>query len=350
LRNKLYHILALILAVTLNSCLTVNYLQVQIAEPGKEDLPPDIQSLTLVNRAVDGRFENISEDSLQLVFYRNQFNLDTVIYDLTAADTLVKALGELLYESGRYDIVIPENRFLQHERNSFFSMEMPWNEVDELCKTFKTDAVISLDHFKTSISTSYDTETLYDGEEDRYYKAYTALIAIQYEGLIRVYDPAKKQVINRTFLKDTLIWDDADYSNRALFSRLTSVKKALIETGIAVALDYSDRISTKWRNETRKYYKTGNPLFEQADTFALKNDWENALDLWLEVANQAKGKSLKSKAEYNTALGYEMLGDIDESIRWGVQSYKTQYRPLTVEYLNILKKRKEQLEKISKNE
>jgi hypothetical protein len=348
LKNKLYHILALLSVVTLNSCLTLNYLEVQIGEPGKEDLPPEIQSLTLVNRAVDERFENISEDSIQLVFYRNQFDLDTVINDLTAADTVIKALGELLYESGRYDIVIPQNRFLPHQKNLFFSVEMPWSEVKELCDTFNTNAVLSLDHFKTSVSTSYNTETMYDGDEDRYFKAYTALIAIQYEALFRVYDPIKRQIINRTVLKDTLIWEDADYSNRALFSRLTSVKSALSETGIAIALDYSDKISTSWRNETRKYYKTGDSQFDQAHTFALKNDWGQALDLWLAVAEQARGKGLKSKAEYNTALGYEMLGDINEAIKWGVKSYKTQYRPLTVEYLNILKKRKEQLDKISK--
>jgi hypothetical protein len=72
------------------------------------------------------------------------------------------------------------------------------------------------------------------------------------------------------------------------------------------------------------------------------------MDIWENLADSTKQKGLKSKAEYNMAIGYEMLGDIDEAIRWGLRSYKTMYRPLTYEYLEILKRRKAELLKYSK--
>jgi hypothetical protein len=350
LKKRLSHILAILIIILLNSCASINYVQIQIAEPAKEDLPEKIQSLTLVNRSVDERFADTPVDTLQMAFYKNEFNLDTVIYDLTAADTVVKALGDLLYESGRYDIVIPQEHLLPHQKNSFFSIAMPWDEVEVLCDTFHTDAVLSLDHFKTSVSTKYSIETMYDGSEDRYFKAYIAMMAVRYEAIVRIYDPTKKEIINRSVLTDTLIWDDADYSSRALFSRFTKVKSALTEAGVAVALKFSDKISPVWRNETRKFFKTDIPVLNQADTLATKNKWDDAVNIWLSAIEngQTKGKNIKSKLEYNIALGYEMAGDINEAIRWGVKSYNDMYRPVTVEYLNILKKRKEQIDKIGK--
>ncbi|MBN1820510.1 MAG: hypothetical protein JW833_07330 [Prolixibacteraceae bacterium] len=344
MNNKAIYIFYLLLSVLLSSCSSVYYLQVQTGTPGKEDLSPEIQSLTLINRTVDSNYYNYAEDTLQQLFYRKQFKLDTVLYDLESVDTTLKALGDLLFESGRYDIVIPENRFLYSKKNGFITKPMEWDEVDELCKTFNTNAVLALDFFRTSVATKYDSETLYDDAEDRYFRAYMATMAIQYEALFRVYDPVSKKISN-SVIKDTLWWDDADLSNKTLFSRFTSVKDALIESGIAVALDYSDKISPQWKNDWRKYFDKGVQQFEVAHEYAKKSDWENALQLWLTVSEQARGKSLRSKAEYNVALAYEMLGDVNKAIEWGVKSYKTFYRPLTVEYLNILKKRKAEIDK-----
>lgn len=334
----------------LSACSPVQYLKIEIGEPGKEDLAENIRSLTLVNRAVDERFENIREDSIQKIYIANDLTLDTILYDITAADTVIRALGELLFESGRYDIVIPEYRFLAHRRNAFFSEEMPWGEVKELCDTFHTDAVLSLENFKTLISTTYDDDFVWDVDGYLYNHVYVGTMAILYEAFFRVYDPSKNRVANRTFLKDTLIWQEAGFSKAELLNRITTIKGALIESGIAAALDYSEKISNSWHSETRKYYKTGDQLMGQAHNAVQEEDWLRAIETWQNLASREKKGGLKSKAEYNIALGYEMLGDIREAIKWGVLSYKTQYRPLTVEYLEILQKRKVQLDKFSKNE
>jgi hypothetical protein len=349
-KGRIVHFVVLFFWVVIHSCSPVNYLQVQTGIPGEKDLPSAIQSLTLINRTRDSLYQDLSRDSLQRLFYKRQFQLDTVVYDLTAVDTVIRALGELMYESGRYDIIIPEDRFLPHKKNAFISEPMPWNQVVDLCQTFQTDAVLSLDYFKTSISTNYKSETLYDHLEDNYFRAYMAVMAIQYEALFRVYDPEQQKIVDQTIIKDTLWWDDTDVSTRTLFQRLTPVKNALVESGIAIALDYSDKICPDWRSARRKYFYKGNTLFEEAHAAVKNNNWEEALKIWLLIAEQATGKSLRSKAEYNVALAYEMLGDINQAIRWGLRSYETYYHPITVEYLNILKNRKQEIEKYSRNE
>ena len=118
-----------VLLILLSSCGSVKMLNIEIPSPGKKDLPEHIQSLAIVARIPYPIFSDVNRDSLQKAFYKHAFKLDTSLYDLAAADTMLKVLGELLFETGRYDFVIPKERFLMKNK-TFLSPEMFWDEVD----------------------------------------------------------------------------------------------------------------------------------------------------------------------------------------------------------------------------
>ena len=139
MNRKFRNIFVILLIIIACSCSPVYYLNVQLGKPAKNQLPSYIQSLTLVIRSADSTMYDYNKDTLQRLFYKKSFRVDTVLSDRTATDTVIRALGDLLFESGRYDVVIPEERFLPHKTNAFLSEAMPWNEVAELCDTFKTD-------------------------------------------------------------------------------------------------------------------------------------------------------------------------------------------------------------------
>lgn len=328
-----------------SSCISTQSLTIEIPQKSRNELPQNIQSLLLVNRTVNNQYTNLDTDSLQKIFYEQNFNYDTIINDLQTVDTTLKALGELLFESERYDIVIPEDRFLKFGKNTFLTLEMPWDEVKELCKTYNTDAVLSLDHFKTRISTNYEKENFYDPTRGDFSSADLAQMKIYYEALFRVYDPVQEKILLREFLRDTIIWEDADVSTSTLFDRFTPVKKALSEAGIAVALDLTDKISTVWREEKRQYFSTSNSDLKLASHFVANNNWKPAMALWNDIAEKTKSKSLKSKAEFNLAVGYELEGNLQQAISWALKSYNTMYRIVTYDYLEILKRRKNELKK-----
>jgi hypothetical protein len=315
-------------------------LLIEIPQQSRKELPQSIQSLTLVNRTIDNSFNDIDTDSLQRIFYRHNFNYDTIINDIQASDTTLIALGELLFESGRYDFVIPENRFLEFDKNSFFNTAMEWDEVNELCKTYNTDAVLSLDYFKTRVSTDYTKESYYDPGRDGFVWISIAEMKIYYEALFRVYDPVRKKIILKEFMRDTLIWEDMNRTVEELFHKFTPVKTALSETGIAIALDFSEKISTIWRKENRNFFNKGDKKIKQAAMFVDDNNWETAMVLWKEIEENSKSKQTKSKAEFNLAVGYELQGDLDEAISWALKSYNTMYRQVTYNYLETLKRRK----------
>lgn len=335
---------ALIIAFSV-SCISTKTLKIEIPVESKKELPQNIQSLTLVNRSVDQSFSDHETDSLQRLFYKQNFNYDTIIKDVQSVDTCLKALGDLLFESGRYDIVIPEDRFLKFERNSFLTKEMPWDEVKDFCTTYNTDAVLSIDHFKTKVSTGFDKEAFYDPYSDSFSSASKAQIAVYYEVLFRVYDPENEKILVREFIRDTLVWEDTDLSTKVLFTRLTSIKSALSQAGIAVALDFTEIISTIWRDEKRQYFSKGDAELKHASLFIDDNNWESAMAIWKGLAENSKSKSLRSKAEFNLAIGYELEGNLEQAIIWALKSYKTMYRRVSYEYLEVLERRKNELKK-----
>jgi hypothetical protein len=342
--NKAKQFAAIIIAGVLTySCIPTKSLVIDIPIPASGELPENIQSLTLVSQAIDDDFTNFHTDSLQKQFFEKRFNLDTVIYDLQMADTTLKALGELLFESGRYDYVIPENRFLESPKTSLLATELPWNTVRDFCKTFETDAVLSMDYLKTRVVTQYKNETFFDPFQGGFNSAARAGMKIYYEALFRIYDPSEEKILLREFITDTLYWDDTDTSARSLFSRFTPIKQALTETGIVIALELTDKIAVRWRPESRRYFVKGNANFRQANQIAERGDWLTAVSRWTEIAEKAGSKALKSKAQLNVALGYEILGNLDLAIKWALESYNTMYRPLTYEYLDILNRRKNEL-------
>jgi tetratricopeptide (TPR) repeat protein len=342
--SKITNLTSVLLLIIISfSCISTKPLYIEIPQKSKKELPENIQSLLLVARVNDESYTDLDADSLQKIFYQHRFNYDTIISDIQSVDTTLQALGELLFESGRYDFVIPENRFLDFEKNSFITKEMPWDEVKMLCDTFKTDAILSLDYFKTRVSTEFDKENFFDPGSNSFYALSQAQMKISYDALFRVYDPVGEKIILREFVRDTIIWEDADSSTGELFARFTPVKKALAEAGIAIALDFSGKISSNWYQEKRSYFATGDSNMKQAAQLVNTGQWEPAIALWKDTVEKNKSKSLKSKAEFNIALGYEMLGDLDSSISWALKSYNTMYRTNTYNYLGTLKRRKNEI-------
>jgi len=338
--KKIIHVSAFLLIFISYSCVSTKLLLIEIPQKGKKDLPADIQSVLLVSRVVDENYTNLLADSLQKLFYEHRFNCDTLIKDRQAVDTTLKALGDLMFESGRYDIVIPENRFLDFNKNAFLTTEMDWDEAKDLCETYHTNAIISIDYFKTKVSTSFKSQDYFSKVEAVFFNMWQAKMSVGYEALFRIYDPYKEKILMRQFMSDTIVWEDTDAEIGELFSRFTPVKNALTEAGIALALDFSEKISTSWFKEKRYYFIKGDAKMKQAEQLVNANQWEPAIAMWKDIAENAKSKSVKSKAEFNIALGYEMLDDIDQAIQWALQSFKTMYRTNTYEYLETLNLRK----------
>jgi hypothetical protein len=318
-------------------------LTIENSLPAKEELPADIQSITLMNRSMSKEFENYQKDSLQYYFYRKGYQLSKIVLDSTASDTTIMALSALLFESGRYDVVVPVNRNL--ERNLSYNLlpdQLSPETVSKICKDYNTDALMVLERFVTKPMADYSSER-YDDASIGYYYSYYASLDLKYEAIFRIYQAGKKEMVKEIDLVDTINWESADNTLERMLAKLPWIKQALINAGIKVALDIDEKISPTWISEKRGYF-----LIQSKDDpgqkFMAENNYAEAEKYWTELA-QSNHKKIRSKAEYNLALISELDGDLDGAIDWGLKSFYSYYRHQTETYLKRLQIRKTTLQK-----
>lgn len=337
--KKLFIILALVI---LANCVhaQLKKFTVEIPQKPKYLISDSIQSFTLLNRAITPEFQNYNKDSLQISFYKQNFNIDKVILDSVAADTTLKALGELLFESDRYDVVIPVDRNIYRSLSYAQTNEpLSWEYVESVCNEFQTDALIVLENLAMKTSTKYNTKTEF-GDAFEFEKTYYASVTYFSRAHWRIYYPAKKQIIvDYKSTQDTLFWEDYQYKLITVFNNLPSIKKAAIETGINAAINFSDLIAPRWVEVSRYYYIVGDTAIDNSIKLAADGNWEEALNNWLLYEDKG-GSSDRSKILLNIALAYEMTGDIDKAIEKVRKSQNLYYREVTNFYLNQLYKRK----------
>lgn len=313
-------------------------LKIENYKPAKEELPTDIQSLTLMNRSMNSQFSNFREDSLQNYFYRNNFQLSKIILDSMACDTTLKALAALMFESGRYDVVIPVERNFKRSL-PFYQVPdtLSENEVDRLCKEYDTDGLMVLDRFSTKVMADYSAT------QERQYgmdpsTAYYATLDLNYYALFRIYRAGQAGIAKTIEINDTIYWENAAYTAEQLFGGLPTVKQALISAGIKVALDVDDRVSPEWVPADRGYF-TFDSKNDKGQQYMQNDSIAGAEEYW-SALTQSKDKRIRSKAEFNMALASELNGKLDSAIQWGVKSYYTMYRHQTEAYLKKLQARK----------
>ncbi|MDA3881298.1 MAG: DUF6340 family protein [Prolixibacteraceae bacterium] len=311
---------------------------VEVPMPPKFEIPDSIQSFTIMNRSMTSEFQNYDEKELQVDFYKKNFRTNFVLLDSTAADTTIKVLGDLLFGSQRFDVVIPLERNI-YRLLPYTDIPNPldWNYINEICTTYDTDALIVLENIAIRTVTDYKTGENWDGfNRYRYHYASMDFYSMAHW---RIYEPSSQKIIVDAIMnQDTIYWDAYDYDLKELFKQIPTVKDATTETAIKVALDFSDIIAPTWEKAIRYYYIVKNKQIDKSVELAAEGKWAEALENWLKYADSGK-RSKQSKVMLNIALGYEMTGDIKQAIEWAKKSQQIYYREVTNHYLKELLKR-----------
>ncbi len=331
-----------IIILLCSSCANHAYrnISIETAHNPSQVLPNNIKSIAIVDRATNEDFQVYDKQKTQQYFFDKKFNTDAVILDSLASDTTLKVLGQLIYESGYFDVVIPSDRYYPHQ-NKYYELPNPfnWSEVEQICSDYNTDAVLAIERFYNKIFTSYSVHN------DNYGTPYAvASINSKYDIVAKVYNNVTKEILEQITISDTIYWQKMGTSSKQIFIELPSIKECLIQTGIQAALDIDSKISPQWKKEKRIFFlldKDEKNEYSKILDKASENDWDSLHNYWLKFENSSN-KSAKSKAQFNIALSYEMLGDINKAIEWANYSIETKYMQQTKNYLNILNNRKKE--------
>jgi len=314
------------------SCTSLKNIGIEVAVQPEFPIADDIQSLVLLNRSMTSRFTNSKADSLEKSLIKNKMLMDSVFQDSIAADTVIQVAARALFESGRFDAVVPKVRNI--ERNDIKENVEPLSTdfVIDLCKDFNVDAALILERFVERLDTKY-----FDNNYGSYYqtKEYSAATDITFFTEWRLYRPDKLKPVVRFQIGDSIFWKADSFSLDDLYSQMPRTKSALVGGGIAAGLKMAGSISPKWINQTRYYYLTGKKEIDAAVPLIKDNKWGEAEAIWTKYAT-ISSKSTRSKVEYNLALAAEMNGVLDLAIEWGLKSFKTKYSKAAEVYLKTL--------------
>ncbi len=313
------------------SCSSLKNIGIEVAVQPEFPIGEDIQSLALLNRSMTSQFNNLKTDSLEKILINNKMSLDTVFQDSIAADTVIQAAARALFESSRFDVVVPKERNIIRTDNEEIVKPLNVNFINEICKDFNVDGVLVLESFIEQLKTKYSLRTA----EGYSYTEFKAATDISYFSEWRLYRPNDLKPVIRFQIGDSIFWNAVDYSLEDVYKQMPRTKEALIGGGIAAGLKMSGYISPRWTNQTRYYYLTGKNEIDAAVPFIKNNKWEEAAAIWEKHASNSS-KKIRSKVEYNLALASEMNGDLDLAIEWGLKSFKSKYSKAIEVYLKTL--------------
>ena len=325
-------ILFVFICVSIFSCSSLKNIGIEVAVLPEYPIGEDIQSLVLLNRSMTNRFTNNKIDSLEKILVNNKLLMDTLLQDSIAADTAVQVAAQALFESGRFDVVVPKDRNIVRADNEEILKPLDVNFINEICTDFKVDGVLVLESFAEQLKTKY-----YLGKDGSSFNfSYiNATTDIKYFSEWRLYRPRDLNRVIRFQMADSIFWNIGSSSVEAVYLQMPRTKEALIGGGIAAGLKMSAYIGTGWVNQNRYYYLTGKSEIDAAIPLIKNNKWEEAAAIWEKFASNPS-KTIKSKVEFNLALASEMNGDLDLAIEWGLKSFKTRYSKATEVYLKTL--------------
>jgi len=327
------------LFVLLTSCVSMGKISVQVSTPPQRALSDDIQSIVLMNRSMTGAFKNLNQDSLENKLVSNKLVMNELLLDSTAADTTLKVLGNALYESGRFDVVIPLQRNLQNTNVSYLtkspSLKLP--QVKQVCDEFKVDALLTLENFYENVSTTYQVG--YGNiSEVGVSKEYVIFVQVAFNSNWKLYQPGEKLKIATFEVKDTIFWERSGPTLQEAYEKIPTIREALMNGAIENGMILASYISPGWVQQSRSYFVTKNSEADKAIPLLKKNNWQEAMDIWMKFSTNSSA-TLRSQIEYNLALASEMTGDLKEAIQWAQKSLKTKYSKAAEDYIKLLNKR-----------
>jgi hypothetical protein len=309
----------------LYSCVSLKKIGIQVSVLPEYPIAEDIQSIVVLNRSMTNKFTNVKSDTL----INNKLSMDSVFKDSSATDTAIQVATKALFESGRFDVVIPKERNVVRNDSEEIANPLNANYISEMCRDFNVDAVLVLESFSELLKTKYYWLNYEDQEW------YTSTTDLSYLSEWRLYRSNDLKPVIRFQVGDSIYWRAEGPSLKLTVEQMPKIKDALIGGGIASGLKIAEYIGPHWIDQTRYYFSTGKPEIDAAIPLIQNNKWEDAAAIWSKFTTVGS-KTIKSKVEYNLALAAEMSGDLDLATEWGLKSFKTRYTKVSEDYIKLL--------------
>lgn len=332
--NKSKHyikvLLPLVLVIILfSSCVTNKQLiDIQTLKPSELKIPNNFNQPIIVAsiyKGIEGDDQSLAQAAL----------------DSTAALEAAIVLSESLYDSPLFQgISIPVKSKYRFDSSQLI-LPFKWDKVEDLCSENNADILISLEYIK--LTPKLESYPFWDG----YSQAYYGSLTMNVYAFWRVYDLNARKVVAEHLHRDTLIWEEYDYSPVEIGYQLPGFFSSASYAGYLTGIEYSKLIAPTWMDEQRVFFSRGSKEMREAAELVSNNEWLAAASYWQKVIQSPNSKpELAAMAAYNLAVANEINGNFDVAIDWIEKSTEFFTFPEQNWYKKILELRIKLLEKL----
>lgn len=240
------------------------------------------------------------------------------------SEIILKSMEDELKKSDRFSVTSriiadPQSEFEHHA-----PLALNPQQVIEVCKYDQSDAILSLEHFKSYSDLSFRSIELKKEEDKKKvwstdYAYDTRTTTYQIARLVvgveidwRVYDGEDGMVLYEKTLYDSLIYEAQSRSREGAEKKLPSVSQSLAKVGSNNGLRVLKNLSPSYLTVERNYFRYGNNNFREAYKLVLFRRWADAAVFWEQNLSN-KDPKVSSKAAYNLALIAEIEGKLDKA-------------------------------------
>ena len=320
------------------SCSSTSTMSLSVTKPAPVSIPPNIKSVAIVNRT------KASDETQTLDAIHKAVSLESNDLQIVGAQASIQGLSDELTKNNRFTEVKTLNGLgLRSYGAGVFPTALLWDSVERICRENNTDALFALELFDA------ESKLNYAATPGNVNLAGVNLPAIEHNVNMttnvktgwRIYDPSTKTILDEYIIGRDISSTGSGINPAVAASGLIGRKEAVKEVGIESGQAYATRILPYWIRVSRDYFVGGDQNFKTAQRKAQAGNWDGAAQIWLAETKSTDGK-LAGRACYNMAIISEINGDLDGAILWAQKSYEDYKIRLGLNYVNILRYRKQQ--------
>ncbi len=251
-----------------------------------------------------------------------------IYQDAEASQEVINGLNLVLKDSPRFHVISTGLRLKGSKTGNTFTNPLSWSQIEQYCKQYNADAVVSLEVFDTDfiVTDGSIVETKKDENGNEYKETvFTAKGVASVKAGFRFYDPKTKAIIDQNLYNRSRTFKSKGASVKDAIAKLIKRNAAVKRVGFVMGKHYGFKIAPRRVTVKRKMYKKAKHStdVEKGKRYADVNDWKNAAKAW-ERAVTSPHEETAGKAAYNLAVAFEVLGDLEKAINWARAAY-TEY-------------------------
>ena len=239
-----------------------------------------------------------------------------IMGDREAAKRAIEQFVMVVEEGPRFEVVRPSLTKEQLD-SSVWDDELGWGKVRRICEASKADALVSLEAFDSDSNMIINPSTLADGTVQFNAQRDSYVLAAW-----RVYYPTGKILLDdQRDRKYAQSWTGEGATKEAAIGSIPGASDTIASLGTSAGDAYARRISPTFQWVGRYYYKKGNDTLKRVGREFEAQDYDGAgADLRKLVSDSTLDMKTQGRAEFDMALYYETMGDLDSALVWAKKS------------------------------